>query len=107
MPRNTGNTALRSARLIAGYTTRQGFAEALTQRARQQGIRITITERTVRRWESDTPGWPRDDAQRALTSLLNLPMENLGFTPPWSTDPAPQAAPPQIRTTPTLSLIHI
>ena len=84
MARPAGNVKLKAARQAAGYGSREAFATALTNGARQSGIRVTITERTVRRWESDNPGWPRDPAQKALTRLLNLPIENLGFTPPWA-----------------------
>jgi hypothetical protein len=83
MTRPAGNTKLKSARVAAGYGSRETFATALTNTARQAGVRVTITERTVRRWESDNPGWPRDPAQQALTRLLNLPLDDLGFTPPW------------------------
>jgi beta-glucanase (GH16 family) len=45
------------------------------------GLRLPVTERTVRRWESDSPPWPRPAHQAALESLLRRPLTDLGFTP--------------------------
>ncbi|HEX6448994.1 MAG TPA: glycoside hydrolase family 16 protein [Trebonia sp.] len=45
------------------------------------GLRVSVTERTVRRWESDSPPWPRPAHQAALESLLRRPLTDLGFTP--------------------------
>jgi hypothetical protein len=47
------------------------------------GLRISITARTVRRWESDAPPWPHPDHQAAVEALFQRPITELGFTPPW------------------------
>jgi hypothetical protein len=52
-------------------------------------VRISITERTAWRWESDNPPWPQPERQAALEQLFGRPVTELGFTPPWAGD-APQ-----------------
>ena len=44
---------------------------------------MKISDRQIRRWESASPPWPRADHQRLLVHVLQLPIEELGFTPPW------------------------
>lgn len=85
----TGNTALKAARQAAGYGSQEAFATALSAVGKQLGFgNYQITERQVRRWESATPPWPQSDQQRAITQLLSMPLEQLGFTPPWDSRPA-------------------
>ncbi|MFK0280458.1 transcriptional regulator [Streptomyces sp. NPDC090499] len=92
MPRPTGNVRLKAARVAAGFNSQQHLADALTQHAREMGVRgLSIGVRQVRRWESDNPPWPQPDCQRVLVHLLGQSMEALGFTPPWGTD-GPQHA---------------
>lgn len=100
MPHPSGNTRLKAARQHAGYASQQAFANALTQAAPRIGLgHIEVSVRQVRRWESPSPPWPRADHQRLLVHVLRLPIEQLGFTPPWQTagtatnDPAPQHTP--------------
>jgi hypothetical protein len=81
-----GNTRLRAARQALGLRSQVQLAEAVTRSAAQIGLRISITERTVRRWESDSPPWPSPDHQAALEHLLGRSVMELGFTPPWATD---------------------
>src|SRR5215471_9406058 len=50
-----GNTRLRSARQALGLRSQQQLADAVTRAGNSIGLRISITARTVRRWESDTP----------------------------------------------------
>jgi hypothetical protein len=97
MSRPVGNTRLKAARQHAGYSSQQDFADALSRAAAQLGLgTIEISARQVRRWESATPPWPRAEHQRLLNHLLHLPVEQLGFTPPWETDDAnPSGAPTQ------------
>jgi hypothetical protein len=45
---------------------------------------MEVSVRQVRRWESATPPWPHPDHQRLLVHVLNLPIEELGFVPPWT-----------------------
>jgi hypothetical protein len=91
MTHPAGNTRLKAARQHTGYASQQDFAQALTQAAPRIGLgHMQVSVRQVRRWESASPPWPRADHQRLLVHLLHLPIEQLGFTPPWQT---PDAAP--------------
>src|SRR5271166_2710145 len=94
MTRPIGNVRLKAARQHAGYGSQQALADALTRAARQLGIgNIEISTRQIRRWESAAPPWPRADHQRLLVHVLQLPIEDLGFTPPWEVSVAgPDAA---------------
>ncbi|WP_031077837.1 hypothetical protein [Streptomyces sp. NRRL WC-3742] len=89
------NIALKAARQAAGYTTQQALADALTKAARQLGLRgFEVGVRQIRRWESDAPPWPGEDSQRLLVHVLHLPVESLGFRPPWDrSQSAPHALP--------------
>src|ERR1700731_3469136 len=83
-----GNTRLRSARQALGLRSQQQLAEAITRAGAQIGLHISVTERTVRRWESDSPPWPSPEHQAAIESLFGRPITELGFTPPWAGDEA-------------------
>lgn len=78
------NTRLRSARQAQGLRSQQQLAEAVTHAGAQIGLRISINERTVRRWESESPPWPHPDHQAALEHLFSRPITELGFVPPWA-----------------------
>ncbi|KIH98015.1 hypothetical protein LP52_15990 [Streptomonospora alba] len=85
MARSAGNTRLKAARQHAGYASQQALADAMTAAAPMLGIRnMQVSARQIRRWESANPPWPRNDHQRLLVHLLQLPIEELGFTSPWS-----------------------
>ena len=94
MTRPIGNVRLKAARQHAGYASQQALADALTRAAPQLGIgSLEISTRQIRRWESANPPWPRADHQRLLVHVLQLPIEDLGFTPPWETSTSgPEAA---------------
>ncbi|MGH3219459.1 MAG: helix-turn-helix domain-containing protein [Streptosporangiaceae bacterium] len=79
-----GNTRLRSARQALGLRSQQQLADAVTRAGNSIGLRISITARTVRRWESDAPPWPHPDHQAAVEALFQRPIAELGFTPPWA-----------------------
>jgi hypothetical protein len=81
---SAGNTRLRSARQGLGLRSQQAVADAVTRVARSIGLRISVTARTVRRWESDNPPWPHPDHQAALEALFQRPVTDLGFVPPWA-----------------------
>jgi len=81
-----GNTRLRSARQALGLRSQQQLADAVTRAGKSIGLRISITARTVRRWESDAPPWPHPDHQAAVEALFQRPITELGFTPPWQSD---------------------
>jgi tetratricopeptide (TPR) repeat protein len=84
MAQSTGNTRLKAARQHAGYASQQAFANALTQAAPRIGLgQMEVSVRQIRRWESPSPPWPRTDHQRLLVHVLQMPIEQLGFTPPW------------------------
>lgn len=89
-----GNVRLKAARQHAGYASQQALADALTRAAPQLGLgHLEISARQIRRWESATPPWPRADHQRLLVHVLQLPIADLGFTPPWQVSAAgPDAA---------------
>jgi hypothetical protein len=80
----SGNTRLRSARQALGLRSQQQLADAVTRAGNSIGLRISITARTVRRWESPAPPWPHPDHQSALEALFQRPITELGFTPPWA-----------------------
>ena len=94
MTRPIGNVRLKAARQHAGYGSQQALADALTRAAPQLGLgHIEISTRQIRRWESADPPWPRADHQRLLVHVLQLPVEDLGFTAPWDVSVAgPDAA---------------
>src|ERR1700761_4702170 len=94
MTRPIGNVRLKAARQHAGYGSQQALADALTRAAPQLGLgHIEISTRQIRRWESASPPWPRADHQRLLVHVLQLPIEDLGFTAPWEVSVAgPEAA---------------
>lgn len=81
-----GNARLRAARQSLGLRSQAALAEAVTSAARDVGLRIAVTARTVRRWESATPPWPHPDHATALEAVFQRPITDLGFTPPWSGD---------------------
>jgi transcriptional regulator with XRE-family HTH domain len=89
----SGNTRLRAARQSLGLRSQQQLAEAVTNAGKQISVRVSINERTVRRWESENPPWPQPDHQAALEHLFGRPITELGFTPPWAAaaPEAPQA----------------
>ena len=68
-----GNTRLRSARQALGLRSQQQLADAVTRAGKSIGLRISITARTVRRWESDAPPWPHPDHQAAVEALFQRP----------------------------------
>ena len=87
-----GNTRLRNARQGLGLRSQRAFADAVTDAGRRIGLRLSVAERTVRRWESDSPPWPKPAYQAALESLLRRPLSDLGFTPSRAQD---AVTPPQ------------
>ena len=86
MTESGGNTRLRAARQALGLRSQEQLAEAVTRAGAQISLRISISERTVRRWESENPPWPQPDHQAALEHLFSRPVTELGFTPPWATE---------------------
>ena len=91
-----GNTQLRNARRELGLRSQRAFANAVTSAGRRMGQRLSVTERTVRRWESDSPPWPKPAHQAALESLLRRPLTDLGFLPPRTEYAAPPPPEPTV-----------
>lgn len=95
MPRPNGNTALKAARVAAGYATQQALVDALNNAGPRLGLGdLEVSLRQVRRWESEKPPWPQAHYQRALRHVLgNMTMAELGFSPSWGVAPAPEDVP--------------
>jgi tetratricopeptide (TPR) repeat protein len=88
-----GNVRLKAARQHAGFASQQALADALSRAAGQLGLgHMMISARQVRRWEAAAPPWPRADHQKLLVHVLHLPVEQLGFTPPWDVPASGSAA---------------
>ena len=84
MERPAGNRKLKAARLAAGFGSQQALADALNAAAEESGLRgIGVGARQVRRWETADPPWPQMNHQRLLSQVLGLPVDQLGFAPPW------------------------
>ncbi|WP_280510305.1 hypothetical protein [Nocardia farcinica] len=81
---NTGNAALKAARVALGYRSQSALADAVTETARNIGLRVEVSARTVRRWESASPSFPQAEHVTALEALFDRPITELGFTPPWT-----------------------
>lgn len=85
MTRPAGNWKLKAARLAHGYASQEALATALTNAAPAIGLRgVSVGPRQVRRWESTNPPWPLGPQQQLLRHLLGMPVEDLGFVPPWA-----------------------
>ncbi|WP_433560623.1 hypothetical protein ACQP1O_23385 [Nocardia sp. CA-151230] len=77
-----------------GYRSQEDLAKALNEAARSIGLRISVTKKTIGRWESDAPPWPQADHAQALEALFNRPITELGFSSSrrsGSESPRPQA----------------
>jgi hypothetical protein len=90
MPRPNGNTALKAARVAAGYATQQALVDALNKAGPRLGLgELMVSLRQVRRWESEKPPWPQAHYQRVLQHVLgSTNMADLGFSPAWGTAPS-------------------
>jgi hypothetical protein len=75
-----GNIALRSARQSRGWT-QEDFAEQFWAAAQRRGLRLSLSVRQVRRWESTDPPWPQAPYRTVLEDLFGVPTTELGFTP--------------------------
>lgn len=58
-----GNVRLRAARESIGLDSQAAFVNALISTANKHGYELSVTARTVRRWESTTPPWPHTPHQ--------------------------------------------
>lgn len=88
---SAGNVRLRAARQERGLASQRAFVDALVSAGRRAGLgELSLSTRTVRRWEAENPSWPRPHYTQALEALFGTTMENLGFTrPPSAARPEP------------------
>ncbi len=86
-----GNVRLRAARDEIGLSSQTEFVAALNDAANKLGLSLSITTRTVRRWDSDTPPWPHSPHIQTLEKLFQRPITELGFAPRSSSASAPAA----------------
>ncbi|HSA52534.1 MAG TPA: hypothetical protein VLH10_20810 [Yinghuangia sp.] len=95
----SGNVRLKALRHAMGWVSQQQLADAFEKKALECGLRLAVSVRQVRRWESADPPWPTPDYQKVLQELFGRPLADLGFTPPWQADldaaPPPPTVPPQ------------
>lgn len=82
MPGEPGNPLFVRARIAQGLHTQEEFVEAFDRQACELGLKLTISVRQVRRWESRQPGWPHPPARTVLQVLLQRSAEELGFVRP-------------------------
>lgn len=76
------NAKLVSARRALGLHSQAGFADAFEEHARAMGMRLAVSVRQVRRWESADPPYPTPDYRRVLEDLFGRPLTQLGFAAP-------------------------
>ncbi len=93
-----GNVRLRAARAARGLASQADFVAAVIASARAIGLgELSLSTRTVRRWESAAPPRPHTHHARALEELFNCSVNELGFPARIGGSPAPPAphqAPP-------------
>jgi len=77
-PRNEAFIRLRKA---AGWTQVRLVAEYAAT-AQRLGVRGTVTERTVARWEAASPPCPAPAQQHVLEALFGVPLDEMGFEVP-------------------------
>ncbi|WP_406284130.1 Scr1 family TA system antitoxin-like transcriptional regulator [Embleya sp. NBC_00896] len=78
-----GNATFVAARYARGWNTQQQLADAFEHQARELGLRIDVSVRQVRRWESTAPPWPTPDYQSVLEAMFGQSLSALGFVPPY------------------------
>lgn len=76
-----GNVRLKAARESLGLTSQTEFVEAINRVAQETGLDLSVTTRTIRRWESTNPPWPHRPHIEALEALFDRRITELGFTP--------------------------
>ncbi|WP_372498699.1 helix-turn-helix domain-containing protein [Yinghuangia soli] len=81
-----GNVRLKALRHAKGWVSQQQLADAFEKKALECGLRLAVSVRQVRRWESAEPPWPTPDYQKVLQELFGRPLTDLGFTPPWQAE---------------------
>ncbi|MFF7248809.1 DUF5753 domain-containing protein [Embleya sp. NPDC008237] len=74
------NSKLVTARRTLGLHSQAGFADAFEEHALAMGMRLAVSVRQVRRWESADPPYPTPDYRRVLEDFFGRPLSALGFT---------------------------
>ncbi|MEU0938859.1 DUF5753 domain-containing protein [Embleya sp. NPDC005971] len=74
------NSKLVTARRTLGLHSQAGFADAFEEHALAMGMRLAVSVRQVRRWESTDPPFPTPDYQRVLEDFFGRPLSALGFS---------------------------
>jgi hypothetical protein len=84
MATKPGNEQLFAARISKGWFSQEKAAEeiSVTGRKALRDSSFTVSVRTYRRWESDSPGWPQPDNATALRATFGKGPEFLGFQSP-------------------------
>lgn len=90
----SGNVRLKSLRHAMGWVSQQQLADAFEKKALECGMRLAVSVRQVRRWESADPPWPTPDYQKVLQELFGRSLTELGFRPPWQEDLDAAGPPP-------------
>lgn len=76
------NSKLVTARRTLGLHSQAGFADAFEEHALAMGMRLAVSVRQVRRWESADPPYPTPDYRRVLEDFFGRPLAALGFAAP-------------------------
>lgn len=84
MAKAPGNEKLFAARISKGWFSQERAAEEISTAGRDalRDSMFSVSERTYRRWESSSPGWPQPDHATALRAAFGKGPEYLGFQPP-------------------------
>ncbi|WP_406283701.1 hypothetical protein [Embleya sp. NBC_00896] len=77
-----GNPALVRARHAHGWIAQRHLSAAFRECASSLGLRLDVSVRQVRRWESANPPWPTPDYERVLETMFGVPLDRLGFVRP-------------------------
>ncbi|MGC0417552.1 hypothetical protein ABIA38_003066 [Embleya sp. AB8] len=77
-----GNPTLVRARTAHGWLSQRQLAGAFHACALNLGLRLEVSPRQIRRWESANPRWPTPDYQRVLEAMFGVRLDQLGFTRP-------------------------
>ncbi|MFI1586218.1 DUF5753 domain-containing protein [Embleya sp. NPDC020630] len=85
MARHDGETRQSGARSRpprARVDRERHLSAAFRECAAGLGLRLDVSVRQVRRWESANPPWPTPDYERVLETLFGVPLDRLGFVRP-------------------------
>ncbi|MFI6584096.1 hypothetical protein [Embleya sp. NPDC050493] len=75
------NSKLVTARRTLGLHSQAGFADAFEEHALAMGMRLAVSVRQVRRWESADPSYPTPDYRRELRESIEFSANLVGSSP--------------------------